>query len=94
MERPSNHDHWQGLANLEPDSEKYKRIHRLLSFANFGFLKTRAIESRRKYEPGLSHDVECSFNQTQFSSGFNNVVLEVAFSDNVYWVARVTPGAP
>ncbi|KAF3070952.1 hypothetical protein GL218_00779 [Daldinia childiae] len=28
-------------------------------------------------------------NLTNFTSGFNNVVLELTFSDNVYWIARI-----
>ncbi|KAH7408755.1 hypothetical protein DE146DRAFT_733834 [Phaeosphaeria sp. MPI-PUGE-AT-0046c] len=28
-------------------------------------------------------------NLTQFATGFNNLVLELAFSDNVYWIARI-----
>ncbi|KAM5353573.1 hypothetical protein ACJ41O_000223 [Fusarium nematophilum] len=87
MGRPS--DHWLGLAGLDPETEKYKRIQLLLSSANFEYLKTRGIESRRRHQPDLPQDVECSINLTQFTSGFNNLVLELAFSDHVYWIARI-----
>ncbi|KAF4947779.1 hypothetical protein FGADI_10173 [Fusarium gaditjirri] len=87
MEKPSTS--WQGFDSLEPDSEKHKRIHFLFSSANFEYLETCAIESRRKHQPGLSPDVSCSIDLNHFTSGFNNVVLKIAFSDNVFWVARI-----
>jgi hypothetical protein len=87
MERPS--DHWQGFAILSSYSDKYKQIQLLLSSANFEYLKTRGIESRRRHQPDLPPHVKCSINLAHFTSGFNNVVLELAFSDNVYWVARI-----
>ncbi|XDG04574.1 hypothetical protein ABKA04_004189 [Annulohypoxylon sp. FPYF3050] len=37
----------------------------------------------------LPPDISCSINLTHFASGFNNLVVELAFSDNVYWVARI-----
>ncbi|KAF5697342.1 GDSL lipase acylhydrolase family [Fusarium globosum] len=87
MERPGSS--WQGFDNLKPDSEKYKRIQLLFSSANFEYLETCAIESRRKHQPSLSLDVSCSIDLKRFASGFNNVVLEIAFSDSVFWVARI-----
>lgn len=33
--------------------------------------------------------VQCSVNLTHFTYGFNNLVLELAFSDSVYWIARI-----
>ncbi|KAK1768680.1 hypothetical protein QBC33DRAFT_610062 [Phialemonium atrogriseum] len=87
MERPS--DHWQGFATLTPDSDKYKRIRLLLSSANFEYLKTRGTESRRGHQPDLAPHVTCSVNLTHLACGFNNLVLELAFSDNVCWIARI-----
>ncbi|KAI0102576.1 kinase-like domain-containing protein [Nemania sp. FL0031] len=87
MERPR--DYWHGFADLASDSEKYNQIQLLLSSANFKYLETRAIECRREYQPDLPPDVNCDANLTHFTSGFNNVVFELAFSDNVYWIARV-----
>ena len=74
---------------MVPGSDKYERIQLLLSSANFEYLKTRGLESRRRYQSDLPPHVNCSINVTQFTSGFNNVVLELAFSDNVYWIARI-----
>lgn len=85
--RPS--DHWEGFADLKSTSDRYKRIQQLLSVGNFEYLKKRGIASRRKLEPGLPSNLECTVNLTQFTSGFNNLVLEIAFSDGVYWIARV-----
>ncbi|KAF5009190.1 hypothetical protein FDECE_4555 [Fusarium decemcellulare] len=87
MQGPS--EHWEGLAGLDPESDKAKRIQHLLSSANFEYLKARGIESRRRHQLDLPDHIECSINLTQFASGFNNLVLEVAFSDNVYWIARI-----
>ncbi|KEY74450.1 hypothetical protein S7711_04488 [Stachybotrys chartarum IBT 7711] len=87
MERPS--DHWQGFAVLGSDSDKDKRIQLLLSSANFEYLKSRGVESRRRHQPDLPPHVSCSVNLAHFTSGFNNVVLELAFSDGVYWIARI-----
>lgn len=87
MERPS--DHWQGFADLSSDSDKYQRIQLLLSSANFEYLQARGTESRRRLQPDLPTQVTCSVNLTHFTSGFNNVVLEIAFSDNMYWIARI-----
>ncbi|KAJ9424271.1 hypothetical protein FOXG_08792 [Fusarium oxysporum f. sp. lycopersici 4287] len=87
MERLS--DSWQGFDSLKPDSEKHKRIQLMFSSANFEYLETCAIESRRKHQPGLPPDVLCRTDLNHFTSGFNNVVLEIAFSDNVIWVARI-----
>ncbi|KAI0200869.1 kinase-like domain-containing protein [Astrocystis sublimbata] len=87
MEKAS--DHWQGFANLDPDKDKYKRIQQLIASADFRYLKTMAINSRRNHAPDLPSHIVCDVDLIRFTSGFNNVVLELAFSDNVYWVARI-----
>ncbi|UKZ96204.1 uncharacterized protein TrAFT101_011005 [Trichoderma asperellum] len=87
MERPNNG--WEGFASLSPDSDKHKRIQLLLSSANFEHLKARAIESRKKHQANLPPNLECDINLTHFTSGFSNVVLELAFSDDVCWIARI-----
>ncbi|KAL6809370.1 kinase-like domain-containing protein [Trichoderma sp. SZMC 28013] len=82
-------DDWEGFANLSPDSDKHKRIQLLFSSGNFEHLKARAIESRKKHQPNLPLTVKCDINLNCFTSGFNNVVLELAFSDEVYWIVRI-----
>lgn len=74
---------------MHPESDKYKRIQTLISSANFKYLENRGVESRRKHEPNLSPQVRCTVNVSQFTSGFHNLVLELAFSDSTYWVARI-----
>jgi hypothetical protein len=90
MQRPS--EHWKGFDTLNPDSDKYKRIQLLLCSANFEHLQTRGMESRQRRIPEFPLDVTCSVNKTQFTFGFNNLVLEMAFSDNIYWIARIPYG--
>ncbi|KAI1273259.1 kinase-like domain-containing protein [Xylaria sp. FL0933] len=87
MEKPSNH--WQGYAGLSPGSDKYRRIELLFASANFDYLQTRAIESRRRHQPDLPAHIECSVDATHFTSGLNNLVVELEFSDHVYWIARI-----
>jgi hypothetical protein len=86
MDKPS--DEWKSFGSMNPNSDKYKRIQHLLSSANFEYLKKRGMESRRKHQPDLSSHVQCSINSTRFASGFQNVVLELAFSDGVYWIVE------
>ena len=87
MARPS--EDWSGFAGLSPESDKHKQIELVLSSANFKHLKTCAIDSRRRHQMDLPRDINCSINLTQFTTGFNNLVLELAFSDNIYWIARI-----
>ncbi|KAL6695105.1 hypothetical protein J3F84DRAFT_376133 [Trichoderma pleuroticola] len=82
-------DDWEGFANLSPDSEKHKRIQLLFSSGNFLHLKARAKESWIKHQPNLPLTVKCDINLNCFTSGFNNVVLELAFSDEISWIARI-----
>ncbi|WEW56778.1 hypothetical protein PRK78_002231 [Emydomyces testavorans] len=87
MARPS--EDWPGFTKISPESEKYKRIQLILSSANFEHLKKRGIDARRRHQTNLPPDIVCSINLTHFASGFNNLVVELAFSDNVYWIARI-----
>ena len=82
MARPS--EDWSGFADLSPESDKYKRIKLVLSSANFKHLKKYAINSRRRHRINLPPDIGCSINLTQFATGFNNLVLELTFSDKIY----------
>ncbi|KAH8690404.1 kinase-like domain-containing protein [Phaeosphaeriaceae sp. PMI808] len=87
MARPS--EDWSGFAGLSPESDKYKQIKLILSSANFKHLKKCAIDSRRRHQMDLPPDTDCSINLTQFATGFNNLVFELAFSDDIYWIARI-----
>ncbi|KAI8723149.1 APH domain-containing protein [Fusarium sp. LHS14.1] len=81
--------YWKSYDDLELDSDRYLSIERVLSSANFDYLKARAIQSRRQHQPDLPAHVECSVDLVRFTSGDYNFVLELAFSDNVYWIARI-----
>lgn len=74
---------------MRPESDKHKRIELLLSTANFEHLKARGIESRRKHQPHVHSHVDCSINLTHFASGFDTLILELAFSDDVFWIVRI-----
>lgn len=87
MERPS--DFWSDLASLNPDSEKYKQIHTIISSADFCYLEKRGLEARRKFHPALSANIKCRINTSRFDLGFYNLVLELSFTDNIYWIARI-----
>ncbi|KAF2999287.1 hypothetical protein E8E13_004214 [Curvularia kusanoi] len=89
MTKPS--EKWPGFAVLPPESDN-KQIKHLLSSANFEHMKQRAINSRRAREMHLPEDIDCSINQTHFAMGFHNLVLELMFSDHVYWIARIPYG--
>lgn len=87
MGRPS--DRLPSLGGLDSESEKFKRLERLLSSANFEYLAMQAVKSRRRYQSNQSLDVTCSIELARFASGRNNLVLEIAFSDGVYWIVRI-----
>ncbi|EEU40099.1 uncharacterized protein NECHADRAFT_76042 [Fusarium vanettenii 77-13-4] len=89
MKAPSSN--WSCFDRLHTGSVQYIRnsIQNILSSANFEYLRGRAIESRRQHQPDLPPHLECIINLTQFTSGYEHLVLELAFSDHVYWVARI-----
>ncbi|RTE74822.1 hypothetical protein BHE90_010740 [Fusarium euwallaceae] len=87
IERPT--DYWTSYDGLGFGSDRYISIDRLLSSANFDYLKARALESRRQHQPDLPPHVECSVDLVDFNSSNYNLALELAFSDNVYWIARI-----
>lgn len=82
-------DDWTGFSNISAESEKYGLIKHVLFSANFEHMKQRAINSRRDQQIDLPIDVDCDINLTKFATGFCNLVIKIAFSDNVCWVARI-----
>ena len=80
---------WPAFTNISPDSEKYKQIQLILSSANFEYIKKRALELRRQRHIHLPPDLDCNIDLTHFTSGFHNLVTELAFSDRVSWVVRI-----
>jgi hypothetical protein len=90
--RPS--DCWNGQEKLKSISGRwYEQIHRVLDSAEFRYLEHQALAARKLVETDLDVAIECCIDPTVFSYGSNSVVFEVAFSDNVYWVAKVQHAA-
>lgn len=91
MKSPSSN--WSYFDSLHTGSDQYMRnsIQNILSSANFEYLEKRAIESRRQHQPDLPPHLECSINLTHFAFGCEHLVLELAFSDQMYWVACTNP---
>lgn len=88
QKRPS--DLWNGPERLEHGSGPFSdRIRHVLDSANLEHLEHQALAIRKSLEPNLDDTVKCSIDRSVFAFGLNNVVFEVAFSDNVYWVAKV-----
>lgn len=87
MERLS--DGWAGFGHLEVDSDQHKLMQNILSTAKFGYLESQATVARALQQKGLPSTLTCSIDSSRFTWGFNNIVFEVAFSDGIYWIARV-----
>lgn len=86
--RPSTH--WSAFGGLPPDSGRlFEQIDNVLKTADFKHLENEALETRRGVETGLDPDIKCRIDLSKFAYGFNNIALEVAFSDDVYWIAKV-----
>lgn len=87
-------DHWSGFGQWEADSDYVRSVRKVLDEASFDSLCSIALEARKpllesqqakRRQPKLS----CSIDETKFTCGRNNVVVEVTFSDQVYWIARI-----
>lgn len=93
--RPS--DGWTSLNSLgswpscSPTSQE--QIRAVLATADFEQLRALALTARvTQPEAGgkaTNPDLSCTIEQSSFAYGFNNVVLEVSFSDRVYWIAKI-----
>ncbi|KAJ4388160.1 hypothetical protein N0V93_008767 [Gnomoniopsis smithogilvyi] len=85
--RPSNKR--RGFGDEAPDSsEFFLQINHVLTTADFNHLVSVALEARRSSET-LSDIVTCVIDPSLFSYGFHHLVVEVAFSDDVFWIARI-----
>ncbi|KAI9696199.1 MAG: hypothetical protein M1820_008267 [Bogoriella megaspora] len=87
MARPS--DRWPTLDELDPESEKRKFVEKILSEADFEYLEKEAIKCRQISQRDLPSNVTCRVELKRFGSVQKNVLLEIAFSDGVFWTARV-----
>ena len=85
-ERPS--DSWTGFDGLTPKAgKKYDQIKHVLSDDDFGKLGQTALSVWKSCE--TLGNVTCTINISSFAYGCNNLAVEVAFSDGVYWIARI-----
>lgn len=83
-------DNWGGLSDLEPCSGNlHERIHTVLSTANFEHLQKVALRARISQDKTAEPAISCTIDPSSFTHGFNNVVLEVSLSDQVYWIAQI-----
>ncbi|POR36099.1 Protein kinase-like protein [Tolypocladium paradoxum] len=86
-------DNWVTPDSLDPGtSQVHGQIQAVLTAANFDHLQEVALLARKAQDEGTATDVTCSIDPRSFTYGFNNVVLKVAFSDHVCWIARVRYG--
>jgi hypothetical protein len=56
-------------------------------------LEKVALHARAQLEETTDSGLACTIDPLSFTHGFNNIVLEVLFSDGVCWVARIPHGA-
>lgn len=81
---------WVTPDSLDADANKiHGQIHAVLEAANFKYLQERALLSRKARDKNAPKGITCTIDPKSFTYGMNNLVLKVAFSDNLYWIARV-----
>lgn len=85
--RPS--DKWHQLEDFDSDTPLYRRLKHILSTADFAYLQKRAVRACLTQQSSLSSELACKIDSSRFAWGFNNLVLEVAFSNGSYWIARI-----
>ena len=89
-------DHWKSFKDLDRKSEHARRIYKVLKTANFGYLRTVALQTRHDENlksnitiASQSQRLTCAIDKSRFAVGYNNVVFRVEFSDASQWIARV-----
>lgn len=78
---------WKGYAGLFPDL--HERIQTLFSKINLQQLEQAAFKARIRQDKTADPGVTCAVNTSSFANGMVHIVLEISFSDGVYWVARI-----
>ena len=81
QDRPS--DRWPPIDNLQA-GKRSERVKQIISHGNWSFLCAEAV----RHNP-TSGVVTCTANLTRLASGTFNVVFELSFSNNTFWVARI-----
>ncbi|PGH16305.1 hypothetical protein AJ79_01844 [Helicocarpus griseus UAMH5409] len=82
-------DGWACFGHLDGNSDQHKCMQDILSTARFKYLESQAIVARTRQQKGLPSTLTCTIDRSRFTWGFSNIVFEVAFSDGIYWIARV-----
>jgi aminoglycoside phosphotransferase (APT) family kinase protein len=79
---------WHGFDALQPGPLR-DQIQNVLSTADFEVLGDMALVARSQLDETLDPWLTCTIDTSSFTHGCYNLVLEVSFSDGVYWVARI-----
>lgn len=80
MARPSAR--WTSLRDVEVESDFYRQVLNVVETADFAHLSSIALLRRQ------TPDLQCSIGK-EFTAGRDHVVFEAAFSDGVFWIARI-----
>jgi isoamyl acetate esterase len=85
--------HWTGLDDFDAEGNLVKRIRHVLEEADFDILSSIALEVRKRILQGeddasVTLDLSCSIDTTKFACGATYLVVEIKFSDGVFWIAR------
>ncbi|KND87299.1 hypothetical protein TOPH_08043 [Tolypocladium ophioglossoides CBS 100239] len=70
-------------------SETHRRIHAVLTTADFQYLQDVALRTRKIQDESTAGGITCTVDSKSYTHGRNNLVLRIAFSDDLYWIARV-----
>jgi isoamyl acetate esterase len=80
---------WKGFAGLQPGPSSLREdIETIFSMIDLQQLEQAALRARISQDKAANPRATCFVNTSSFANGMVNLVLEVSFSDGVYWVAR------
>ncbi|KAG5989135.1 hypothetical protein E4U52_005892 [Claviceps spartinae] len=74
---------WHTPASLDISNKSHKQIHTVLASANFEYLEQIALRTRNARDESSASGVTCAIDSGSFTYGMNNLVLNVAFSDDI-----------
>lgn len=90
MPNTSPNANWVTSDSLDAGSNKiHEQIQAVLATAKFEYLQEVALLSRKAGDKSIPTGVTCTIDSKTFTYGMNNLVLNVGFSDDVDWIARV-----
>ncbi|KAG6313296.1 hypothetical protein E4U22_001088, partial [Claviceps purpurea] len=74
---------WHTPESLDISANKsHKQIHTVLASADFEYLEQTALLARNAGDESSESGVTCAIDSGSFTYGMNNLVLNVAFSDD------------